>query len=124
MPPAGQPQEACYRAACGRAYYAAFVISRDALLGGGFRIPRSGEAHGEVIKLMKSSSNADVRAAGSSLDQLRVTRQSADYEIGRIPVSGMPFTQLRAVAAIGLADEIIAAVGKARTADRRLYIDP
>src|SRR5690606_30799836 len=33
-PPAGQPEEACYRAACGRAYYAAYVISRDALIDG------------------------------------------------------------------------------------------
>lgn len=121
-PPPQPPEEASFRAACGRAYYAAHAVARDVLHRARFRLPKSGEAHGEVVSLLKSSRISDVQAAGGLLDQLRATRKSADYHVGDVPVAGSSFEKRRADVALMQATSIIATVSKYAQADRSLGI--
>lgn len=120
-PPRGAPVEASMRCACGRAYYAAHVIARD-LLRAKFAVSRDGRAHREVIDLLKRSKNLDVRQAGLSLDRLKDTRNSADYDVGSITVRGLPFDKNRAAFAILQAQTIISMLESTAKTDRRLGI--
>lgn len=120
--PKGAPPEASLRCACGRAYYSALALSRDALLDH-FSIPRDASGHGTVIQLLKKSSNPDVKAAGGVLDQLRITRNSADYEVGKIKLRGKAFVPYRVQVAVASASVVISAVRKARKADPKMGID-
>lgn len=121
-PPAGPPPEASIRCACGRAYYGAHAVVRDALSDAKFRLPASGEAHGQVINLLKASSDLQVRAVGNLLDQLRATRKSADYQVGSIPVTGTAFERRRAAIALAQARSIVEEVERARKVNKRLSI--
>jgi uncharacterized protein (UPF0332 family) len=120
LPVSGAPVEASMRCACGRAYYAAFVIARD-LLVSRFSLS-TGSAHREVIDLLKRSKSSDVREAGLSLDRLRATRNSADYQVGIKPVAGRAFDKMRAALAIQQAEHIIGALQNAAKLDRWLQI--
>lgn len=80
--PKGPSEAACLRGSCGRAYYAAFGVIRDVLDATAIPVSSTGAAHGEIIKHLHRSTDADVRAIGSGLDNLRVLRNTADYEVG------------------------------------------
>ena len=119
-PDRGVPQEAAHRGAVGRAYYAAFIIARDALLRAGFPIPDTGKAHAVVAEELKKSSNTDVAAAGGSLEDLRTQRNRADYDLGARPHKGNPFDGLRAAFALAAAKTIVAAVEDCARKDKKL----
>jgi uncharacterized protein (UPF0332 family) len=50
--PRGAPEEASFRGACGRAYYAAFAIARDLLLSAKLHVGADGSIHKAVIRLL------------------------------------------------------------------------
>jgi uncharacterized protein (UPF0332 family) len=116
------PVETSIRGACGRAYYAAFGVARDVLLAVPFTMSQSGDDHRRIVQLMKNSTDVEVATAGSLLDSLRTTRNSADYEVGRVPVRGTPFTSKRSQVALLQAHGIIAALEGAARNDNRLSI--
>lgn len=120
-PPRRQPSEACYRGGCGRAYYAAFGVARDALESIPIPISQGWGAHGEVVRHLARSNDPDVQAAAGTLDDLRTWRNEADYDIGRRAKPG-GFSAFRAQAAVVMGHEIIEAVGKAKRSDPRLFI--
>jgi hypothetical protein len=117
--PQKAPPEAALRGACGRAYYAAFIVARDALERAG-QLRGSDSLHGLVPNLLKTSSNKALQDAGSLLGSLRVTRNSADYEAGMRAVRGRPFDTLRAVSAISQAQTIIGSIEAVARSDTRL----
>ena len=120
--PSGAPRESSIRAACGRAYYAAFVVARDALLGASIKIPETGEGHGRVIALLKSSGDAGIRSAGSLLDQLREMRKNADYYLGVLNGKGGPFVKGKATTANIFANAIADEIDKMQPRDKRLGV--
>jgi uncharacterized protein (UPF0332 family) len=120
--PRGAPEEASFRGACGRAYYAAFAVARDLLLSARFRLGADGSTHLDVIYLLQESANPLVRAAGRSLDDLRKARNSADYDVGRRSAAADAFDRHRAQFAVASARTIVETIRKASASDPRLGI--
>jgi hypothetical protein len=116
----GPPREAAIRGACGRAYYAAFGVIRDALLAVPISVPKDGTAHGLIIKALKNSASPDVAAVGSLLDQLRERRNRADYRVGSL--AQQPFTDRDSQVAVALAYQSITDIRRLAKTDRRLGI--
>ncbi len=110
-PPAGPPPEASFRGACGRAYYSAFALARDALASAGHNLPRS-QVHDVVISRLKGAQDQNVRAAGGELQQLRRDRNRADYDVGLR--TKQSFGQLHAKIAVARAHKVIAVVDQAQ----------
>lgn len=123
-PPRGAPDEASYRGACGRAYYAAFSTVRDLLLAARLNVASDGSAHGSMVRLLKESSDVQVKAAGGSLDALRKERNHADYDVGSRSHAGGRFEVNRSRLAIASAQIIIETVRQAARTDPRLGIPP
>jgi hypothetical protein len=120
--PRTAPEEAAIRGSCGRAYYAAFGVTVEAMVAGKITVSSGVSVHRDVISLLKKSKDPDIRTCGGLLEQLFDTRISADYDVGsRKPRSG-PFNDKRAHFAVGIADVVITAINKAGTKDRRLFI--
>jgi hypothetical protein len=80
--PKKAPEEASWRGATGRAYYAAFTFARDALFKGGHPIQFATKDHALVPELLALSSNADVAALANLLQTLRRNRNECDYDVG------------------------------------------
>jgi uncharacterized protein (UPF0332 family) len=120
--PKGPLPEASYRAACGRAYYCAFVVARDLLLASKFSVPRSGGAHKVVVDHLKSSSTNSVKVLGGLLDDLRLTRNSADYEVGKLARSTADFVPPKVQLKVLLADQLVADLQAEAGKDPRLGI--
>jgi len=120
--PRGAPEEASFRDAFGRAYYAAFAVARDLLLSAKFRLGADGSTHVDVIYLLQESANPLVRAAGGSLDELRKARNSADCDVGRRSAAADVFDRHRAQLAVASARTIVDTIRKASASDPRLGI--
>lgn len=120
--PRGAPEEASFRGACGRAYYAAFAIVRDLLLSAKLRVGADGSAHTAVIRLLKKSVDREVRVAAASLDLLRKARNNADYDVGLRSSAGATFDRRRAQLAVASARTIVDTIRKASASDPRLGI--
>ena len=119
----GALEEARLRGACGRAYYAAFCFARDLLLAARIDVPTDGSAHGRVVELLKRRSiNVQVQVAGGLIETLRTSRNSADYQVGRIALRGAPFDRRRLGIAIARANAVIDSLAKEARADPRLGI--
>lgn len=73
--------EAEWRCAISRAYYAAFHHARDLLQALGFEVPRGEQAHAFLWKRLQSCGNPSLGLAGSNLNQLRGQRNRADYDL-------------------------------------------
>jgi hypothetical protein len=81
--PGRKPQEAHIRAAFGRAYYAAFLVAREALKSIGHMVPQS-NAHWYVrAQLLNSKGNKAIVNLGQRLGELHDDRKDADYELGK-----------------------------------------
>ena len=75
------PEEACYRAAISRAYYAVYGAARlHAHDQEGLHLPATAEAHQRVITHYRQGASPLHRAIGDSLRQLRSARNRADYD--------------------------------------------
>lgn len=122
--PKKAPEEAAIRGACGRAYYAAFGVARDVLMAARFQFDGGDGDHRRVIDLLKASTDVDLAGTAMLLDQLRTTRNSADYDVGRVPVRGVPFSKDRSNKAILYGHQVIADVQRVAQTDPRLFIPP
>lgn len=80
--------EETVRSMIGRAYYAAFGIARDKL-----KIHDKEKVHKKVIDKLLNSSDRNYNEAGKSLESLRKSRVSADYDYN----SPMRFTRYQNV---------------------------
>jgi hypothetical protein len=74
--------ESNWRTATGRAYYALFLESRDALDRWGFVGPRRDQAHMSVRLKFVYAKDDDLRTIGYDLELLGNRRNAADYQIG------------------------------------------
>lgn len=74
------------RTAISRAYYAVFLVAVELLDGMGFSIPRNHQGHTEVQNYLNHSGQADIRAIGSQLGDLRAKRNRADYQLNSLDV--------------------------------------
>lgn len=119
-PPRDAPEEASFRAACGRAYYAAFAVARDLLASARIRITSDGSVHETVIGLLRESADDDIRAAGVELHRLRRIRNSADYDVGLR--SKEAFDRRQTQLALALGAVIIHTIKKTSASDPRLGI--
>ena len=73
--------EAFYRIAISRAYYAAFCTMRNFLRDKGELLPSDkGDVHNEIIDWLRKSNDSERKTMGNRLNQLRAARNSADYE--------------------------------------------
>jgi len=76
-----QPVEGCKRSAVSRYYYAAFLETRDQLrTKRNFRF-KGRDSHNAVIISLGRSPDNDLRKSGLKLEQLRSSRNKADYDI-------------------------------------------
>jgi hypothetical protein len=76
-----QPQEAFWRAATGRAYYALFLEARDTLRRWGFVPAKRDSAHSFVRLRMTYAADPDLHRIGLDLDRFGQLRNKADYEL-------------------------------------------
>jgi uncharacterized protein (UPF0332 family) len=121
-PPKGVPAEASCRSSCSRSYYAAFLHARDALIAARFSVPRDGTGHREVIRYLKQSSDSDVRTAASLLENLRDTRNRADYDISSAVPIRNSFESRRANLSALHAQAVIDSIDSKASSDLRLGI--
>ncbi len=73
--------EGHWRSAVSRAYYATFHASRDLLVQCRFTVPETERAHAYLRMRLMNSGHPDVVQAGKRLDDLRKTRNRADYDL-------------------------------------------
>src|SRR5438270_1105412 len=99
--------EAEWRSASSRAYYAAFHVARRLLLALGFRVPQADRAHGYLWLRRSNAGAADVKKAGSLLNDLRRERNRADYDDHRTLI------QAGAAQNVRFAEEVIQALDAA-----------
>src|SRR5262245_63570800 len=99
--------EAEWRSACSRGYYADFHVARQLLLSLGFRVPQADRAHGYLWLRLSNAGVAEVKKAGSILNDLRRERNRADYDGGRTVI------QMAAAQNVHFAEEVIQAVDAA-----------
>src|SRR5437870_13699974 len=96
--------EADWRSASRRAYYAAFHAVRDQLTALRFRTPRADRAHNYLYVRLNNCGLPAVEQAASELHDLRNLRNIADYDVRA------PFSAQEAADAVGCAGEILRAL--------------
>jgi hypothetical protein len=101
---AGGPTEAEWRTSVGRAYYAAFHVTRRLLEDLGFNVPRADRAHAYLGLRLQNCGDLPTQQAGADLDGLRRLRNRADYDLHH------PVDQMVARVQAQLAGEIIQAL--------------
>src|SRR5205085_3173874 len=69
-----------WRTAAGRAYYALLLEIRDAMTSWGISAPNPSQVRQLVRRRLFASSDPDVKRIGIVLDDLRGSRNRADYE--------------------------------------------
>jgi hypothetical protein len=74
-------EESSWRSAAGRAYYALFLESRDALERWGFAGPRRDQAHVAVRLKFLYAKDETLRKIAADLELLGSRRNAADYQI-------------------------------------------
>jgi hypothetical protein len=94
---AASTEEADWRSAASRAYYAAFHGARDYLAALRFRTPRADRAHNYRYVRFNNAGHPTVERAANLLHDLRTRRNFADYDLQapfrpgmRIPPSSTP----------------------------------
>jgi uncharacterized protein (UPF0332 family) len=78
------PSNAQMRTATSRAYYGAFILTRNYL---GYSADRKPDVHRRVIEKLKSSDLKAEVSLGNILFDLREARSKADYHCHYIPVA-------------------------------------
>jgi uncharacterized protein (UPF0332 family) len=73
--------EAEWRTAISRAYYATFHAARDVLTACGFAVPLSERAHTYLEYRLVNCGDNQLSQTGRQLNNLRVIRNKADYDI-------------------------------------------
>ena len=81
-----EPDEASWRTAVSRAYYAAFHAGREFFVGIRFQVPHSERAHAYLWLRLQNCKDGLLKTAGSDLHDLREKRNKADYDF-RLPLA-------------------------------------
>jgi uncharacterized protein (UPF0332 family) len=76
--------EAEWRTAISRSYYAGFHAARQLLLGWGFQIGRTDQAHVGITRRLAAASVVELATASRELSDLRSKRNAADYDLDRV----------------------------------------
>lgn len=76
----GTIDEAKFRSAISRAYYAVFCKARNFLKNKGANVPRDGSTHEFVKEMFIRSNDKTWKRIGLSLQRLKMNRTFADYE--------------------------------------------
>ncbi len=100
-----RPEEASWRSAVSRAYYAAFHGARELLTALRFQVPRADRAHGYLWLRLQNCGNPHLEQIGRDLQELRRLRNEADYDLSRPFVRSFARSQLQTAEAIILALE-------------------
>jgi uncharacterized protein (UPF0332 family) len=108
--------EADWRTAVSRAYYAIFHVARRLLTDLNFTVPRADRAHQYLVFRLSNSGEAAVEHAGRDLETLRRLRNRADYD--ELPA----LTQPQAAAAVQVAQGVVRALDAARQEPTRTRI--
>jgi uncharacterized protein (UPF0332 family) len=114
---AGGSDEAEWRTAVSRAYYAAVHVARDLLTGLGFRVPRADRAHDYLYRRLNNSGLATVQFAADRLLELRRLRNWVDYDVGR------SYPRAAAISDAVTADRIIQTLDALTSAERTQITD-
>jgi uncharacterized protein (UPF0332 family) len=77
-----ESDEADWRTAVSRAYYAAFHAAREFFVAMRFRVARSDKAHSYLWLRLQNCGDQLLKNAGSDLADLRSQRNTADYDLG------------------------------------------
>jgi uncharacterized protein (UPF0332 family) len=109
--------EADWRSAASRAYYAAFHAARDLLDDLRFITPRADRAHEYLYRRLNNCWLAPVIAAAKSLHDLRQTRNWADYDVRRT------FPATTGADAVAIANHILKSFDALTPADRTQITD-
>lgn len=75
------PNEADWRSAVSRAYYAAFHVGRDLFTDLGFRVARGSSAHAYLWMRLSNTGDRTIDNAGAELNDLLRRRNQADHDI-------------------------------------------
>lgn len=122
LPPDQPPEEASFRGACGRGYYAAFGYASELLRAVPCSVPATSAAHKVVAAALKGSSINKVRQAGHYLEWLHECRKSADYDVGSVPPRSYPFNRGTADHAVKRSRQIIECLQDTKGRDPSLGI--
>jgi uncharacterized protein (UPF0332 family) len=109
-------EEADWRSAVSRAYYAAFHVARRLLMDLGFRVPRGERAHAYLWLRLSNCGDPQVTSSGRSLQGLRRDRNMADYDVE------LSLSQALAIPLVQLAHQIIAILDTATAEPTRTQI--
>jgi uncharacterized protein (UPF0332 family) len=109
--------EAEWRTAVSRAYYAAFHTARDLLTDLGFGTPRADTAHEYLYRRLNNCGLAPVQSAARRLHDLRRFRNQADYDFARPLGKAGAATQLSAAERIVQALDALAPDERTRMTD-------
>ena len=99
---AGEP---CDRTIAGRAYYAAYLATRETVRTA-YKDPRFDVRHSELYTALKNDPNPDISDVGTRLETLFTLRSRADYRLERT------ISRLEAGLSVTEADTILAALPK------------
>jgi uncharacterized protein (UPF0332 family) len=77
--------EAHWRSACGRAYYALFLEARSVLERWGITLPRRDQIHAVVRLRFIYAADPDLKQVGFALERLGDLRNHADYKLSPSP---------------------------------------
>jgi uncharacterized protein (UPF0332 family) len=113
---AARAEEAAWRSAISRGYYATFHVARLLLEDLGFAVPRADRAHGYLWLRLASCGDASVQDAGAKLNRLRRDRNQADYDLAAA------FTQAFAQGRVRTAEQIMQALDVAAIEPTRTQI--
>jgi uncharacterized protein (UPF0332 family) len=106
-------EEAEWRSAVSRAYYAVFHVACELLRAQGFQVPRADRAHAYLWRRLSNCGDASISNAGRSLNELRGRRNEADYDSHR------PVLRVDAENAVRLAEELVESLDAMLDADHR-----
>ena len=110
-------QEADWRSAASRAYYAAFHGARDVLAALRFRTPRADRAHNYLYVRLNNCGIPSVEHAANDLHDLRTLRNIADYDVGQ------SFMSQEAAGAVDSAETILKVFDALTPAERTKMTD-
>jgi len=84
------PDPAICRTTIGRAYYAALNRADQALEGWGASCGRGPQKHGLAIRFLHATNDPDLMLASQDLDELKFSRNRADYDMNDTAVEKAP----------------------------------
>jgi uncharacterized protein (UPF0332 family) len=93
-------EEADWRTAISRAYYAAFHVSRDLLFQLGFVVPPDEKAHNFLYVRLNNCGNTAIGTTAGNLHALRRLRNAADYDMSKTIDAQLASNQVRLASTI------------------------